>query len=85
MFGAESMFHRQRDASKVAMVALLHHAQRIGIELVDIQVLTGHTESMGGVEIPRDEYLNRLARARDRGCSWIGATWEGNAREITPG
>lgn len=71
MFGAESMFHRQRDASKVAMVALLHHAQRIGLELVDIQVLTGHTESMGGVEIARDEYLNRLARARDRGRSWI--------------
>ena len=74
MFGAESMFHRQRDASKVAMVALLQHAQRIGLELLDIQVLTGHTESMGGVEIGRDEYLARLARVRDKACPWMGAS-----------
>jgi Leu/Phe-tRNA-protein transferase len=34
-----------------------------GIELVDIQVLTNHTASLGGVEISRDEYLRCLAKA----------------------
>jgi leucyl/phenylalanyl-tRNA--protein transferase len=42
MFGAESMFHRVTDASKVTMAAMMQHAQRIGIELLDIQVLTPH-------------------------------------------
>jgi leucyl/phenylalanyl-tRNA--protein transferase len=63
MFGAESMFHRVSDASKVAMVAMMQWAEGTGIELVDVQVLTEHTERMGAVEISRDEYLDRLARA----------------------
>ena len=70
MFGAESMFHRERDASKIAMVALMQHAMHIGLELVDIQVLTGHTASMGGVEVSRDEYLARLAGVRGKACGW---------------
>lgn len=70
MFGAESMFHRETDASKVAMVALMQQARRIGIELIDIQVLTDHTERMGGKNISRAEYLRRLARALDRKVDW---------------
>ncbi len=70
MFGAESMFHRQTDASKVAMVALIQHARRTGIELIDIQVLTDHTARMGGVAIPRAEYLRRLGRALNRTVEW---------------
>jgi len=72
MFGAESMFHRETDASKVAMVALVQHARAIGIELIDIQVLTDHTQSMGAVEISRDEYLERLALAMRRDVWWGG-------------
>ena len=70
MFGAESMFHIQDDASKVAMVALVQHARALGIELIDIQVLTEHTERMGGVEILRDEYLWRLGKAMSRTAEW---------------
>jgi leucyl/phenylalanyl-tRNA---protein transferase len=70
LFGAESMFHRVSDASKVAMVALMEHARRIRLTLIDVQVLTGHTARMGAVEIPRAEYLERLARARDNTVSW---------------
>jgi leucyl/phenylalanyl-tRNA--protein transferase len=70
MFGAESMFHRETDASKVAMVALVQHARRIGIELIDIQVLTDHTERMGGATISRAEYLRRLGRALNRQVEW---------------
>ncbi len=70
MFGAESMFHRVSDASKVAMVALVQHARAIGIELIDVQVLTDHTERMGAVEISRDEYLDRLEVAVHRVVEW---------------
>ncbi len=70
MFGAESMFHRETDASKVAMVGLVQHARRIGIELIDIQVLTPHTERMGGATISRAEYLRRLGRALNRQVEW---------------
>ena len=63
MFGAESMFHRARDASKVAMAALMQHARAIGLQFVDIQVAPPHTLSMGAVEISRDAYLRRLADA----------------------
>ncbi len=63
MFGAESMFHRANDASKLAMVAMMEWVRREGIELLDIQVLTPHTESMGAVEVSRVEYLRRLADA----------------------
>lgn len=62
-FAAESMFHRQRDASKVALLGLMAHCARAGIELVDIQILTPHTASMGAVEVSRAEYLRRLGEA----------------------
>ncbi len=71
MFGAESMFHRVRDASKVAMVAMVQHARAIGVELIDIQVLTPHTRAMGGVEIPRRDYLEYLGAALDRRAVWF--------------
>ena len=71
MFGAESMFHRQSDASKAAMAALVQHANTIGVELLDVQVLTDHTERMGAVEIPRAQYLAELARVRDIEVRWI--------------
>ncbi len=63
MFGAESMFHRVRDGSKVAVVGFMQWCESEGIELVDVQVLTDHTASLGGVEIPREEYLERLLHA----------------------
>ena len=56
--------------SKVAMVALVQHCRRIGVELIDVQVLTDHTASMGAVEIRRDEYLERLQRAVESSADW---------------
>lgn len=66
LFGAESMFHRVTDASKVAMVAMMAYLEERGFELVDVQLLTPHLASMGAVEIPREEYLTRLAQAVTR-------------------
>ncbi|WP_139979811.1 leucyl/phenylalanyl-tRNA--protein transferase [Nocardioides litoris] len=62
LFAGESMFHRARDASKVALVGLLdvlrdeHAADR----LVDVQWVTPHLASLGAVELDRDAYLDRL-------------------------
>ena len=60
------MFHRVRDASKVALVHLVAHLRARGYELFDIQQWTPHTGRFGAVEISRAEYLTRLARAVDR-------------------
>jgi leucyl/phenylalanyl-tRNA--protein transferase len=64
-FAAESMFHRERDASKVALVRLVEHLRARGFDLVDVQFLTPHLASLGAREIRRAEYLRRLARLRD--------------------
>ena len=63
LFAAESMFFRHRDASKVALVALMRHLKERGYQLVDIQVETDHTARFGAVEISRSEYLRRLQLA----------------------
>jgi len=63
LFAAESMFFRHRDASSVALVALMQHLQERDYQLVDIQVKTEHTARFGAVEIARSEYLRRLQLA----------------------
>lgn len=62
-FAAESMFYRVTNASKVALLFLLAHLKARGYQLVDIQMLTPVTESLGAWEIPRRQYLHRLALA----------------------
>jgi leucyl/phenylalanyl-tRNA--protein transferase len=66
LFAAESMFHRVRDASKVAIVYLVAHLRARGYRLLDIQQWTPHTGSLGAIEIPRMEYLRRLATVVDK-------------------
>lgn len=63
LFSAESMFYRERDASKIALLALVRHLARQGFQLLDIQVASAHTLSLGAVEISRDDYLLRLHEA----------------------
>lgn len=63
LFAAESKFYRVRDASKVALVHLVDHLRASGFTLLDIQQLTPHTARLGAIEIPRLEYLARLATA----------------------
>jgi len=62
MFFGESMFSRRPDASKVALATLVRQLGRWGFELVDCQLSTGHLSSLGGREIPRTEFLRRVAR-----------------------
>jgi leucyl/phenylalanyl-tRNA--protein transferase len=63
LFAGESMFHRTRDASKVALVGLVDRLTASGAALLDIQWLTPHLASLGAIEISRHEYLERLREA----------------------
>jgi leucyl/phenylalanyl-tRNA--protein transferase len=62
LFAGESMFHRERDASKVALVGLVRGLsdERAAERLVDVQWATPHLATLGVVEIPRAAYLRRL-------------------------
>lgn len=72
LYGAESMFHLATDASKVAVAAMVQHVRRIGVQIVDVQVLNAHTASLGAVEISRAVYLETLRAILDRPVQWTG-------------
>jgi leucyl/phenylalanyl-tRNA---protein transferase len=65
-FFGESMFHRQRDASKVALVHLVNRLRERKFELLDTQATTAHLRTFGCVDIPAREYLVRLRRAIEK-------------------
>ncbi len=67
LFAGESMFHRARDASKVALVHLVDLLRADGVpgRLLDVQWTTPHLASLGAVDVPRQEYLRRLQHALD--------------------
>jgi leucyl/phenylalanyl-tRNA--protein transferase len=62
-FAGESMFHRQSDASKVALVALVEHLRAQRFALLDVQWLTPHLASLGATELARYDYLRQLGAA----------------------
>jgi leucyl/phenylalanyl-tRNA--protein transferase len=62
-FFAESMFHRVRDASKVALVTLVWQLEAWGFTLFDCQLPTTHLASLGARPCPRARFQRRLARA----------------------
>ena len=63
MFAGESMFHHKRDASKVALMALVDLMRDSGMMLLDVQWCTEHLASLGAIAIPREDYLARLSDA----------------------
>lgn len=65
LFAGESMFHRVRDASKVALVTLVEALGGGAAEgrLLDVQWATPHLQSLGAIAIGRDAYLRRLSVA----------------------
>jgi leucyl/phenylalanyl-tRNA---protein transferase len=62
-FFGESMFHRARDASKVALVHLVARLITGGFELLDTQYVTEHLRSFGAVEVSRRRYTSLLDKA----------------------
>ncbi|MBS0658120.1 MAG: leucyl/phenylalanyl-tRNA--protein transferase [Verrucomicrobia bacterium] len=66
-FFGESMFHRETDASKVALHALVQRLRERKFSLLDLQWTTPHLRQFGAIDISRAAYLKQLARAlRDR-------------------
>ena len=61
VFFGESMFSSARDASKVALARLVEDARTTGIGLIDCQMPTPHLTSLGAENLPRAEFLRRLA------------------------
>ena len=62
-FSGESMFHVERDASKVALMGLVDLMRSTGMTLLDVQWCSEHLASLGAIAIPRGAYLSRLAQA----------------------
>ncbi|WP_344696395.1 leucyl/phenylalanyl-tRNA--protein transferase [Sphingomonas rosea] len=62
-FFGESMFSRRRDASKVALAALVARLRLGHFALLDCQFMTDHLASLGAVEIPRIRYVGLLGEA----------------------
>jgi leucyl/phenylalanyl-tRNA--protein transferase len=62
-FFGESMFHRARDASKVALVHLVARLRAGGFRLLDTQFITTHLKTFGATEVPRRQYHKLLADA----------------------
>lgn len=69
-FAGESMFHQETDASKVAVVRMAASLRERGFRLFDTQMVTPVTRSLGAVEIPRAEYLQRLSQALAEPNRW---------------
>lgn len=74
VFAGESMFSRPElggtDASKVALVHLIHHVRRRGFSIFDAQLVNPHLEQFGVYEVPREEYLQRLEIEAAREVAW---------------
>jgi leucyl/phenylalanyl-tRNA--protein transferase len=71
-FFGESMFHRQTDASKVALIHLAGRLAAGGFRLLDTQFVTPHLETLGAVEVSKERYRLMLAEAvGQRADFWI--------------
>ncbi len=66
-FAAESMFYAVPYASKLALLHLVDHLKKHGLDWIDIQVMTPHMERLGATTLPRDSFLDKLAETRAKG------------------
>lgn len=72
-FAAESMFYREPNASKLALLHLIEHLRSRGLDWLDTQMLTPHIERLGARTIPRAAFLKKLERTRARGIELFPA------------
>ena len=69
-FFGESMFHRVRDVSKLALYYLVEKLKQSHFSLFEVQFLTPHLSSLGAVEISDPEYMQRLSHALNQKTVW---------------
>src|SRR5690606_14776168 len=77
IFFGESMFSRQPDASKIALVALCRQLQRWGYRMIDCQVGNPHLASMGAESLPRGHFAARLQQLTGRHAAHPPGPWRG--------
>jgi leucyl/phenylalanyl-tRNA--protein transferase len=63
-FAGESMFHRESNASKAALIFAVARLKSVGREWMDIQVMSPHAQAFGAREITRNQFLKRLEQAK---------------------
>lgn len=71
LFAGESMFSRQTDASKVALIKLIEHLNKQGFSLFDVQFSNPHIAQFGTREISRTDYKRRLAKALKQDVNFL--------------
>lgn len=72
VFSAESMFHFEPNASKIALFHLISILEKAGSEWMDIQVMTPHMKALGAVNLTRRRFLDKLAKTQARGLKPFG-------------
>lgn len=81
-FFGESMFSRETDASKVALVHLVARLIRGGYKLLDTQFVTAHLAQFGAREISREAYRDKLARAIATGADFYSLALDAAPEEV---
>lgn len=76
MFFGESMFTRESNASKAAFIVLAANLSRLGFDLIDSQVYTGHLETFGAFEMDRSIFLETVKKSL--GKETLRGSWENN-------
>lgn len=79
VFCGESMFSRADDASKVALAWLVAAMRAAGYKLLDCQFMTSHLESLGAIEIPQAEYLEKTSAAKGQPAITLAQAFEQHA------
>jgi leucyl/phenylalanyl-tRNA--protein transferase len=69
-FCAESMFHKETNASKVALWAMVEKCRELGFTIFDAQIMNPHLRSLGAYEIPHEEYMKLLKMALAGATDW---------------
>ena len=70
VFSGESMFSRERDTSKIALIALAYHLQKWGFSLIDCQIESPHLSAMGAENIARRDYIKILRQTHTLETAW---------------
>jgi leucyl/phenylalanyl-tRNA--protein transferase len=70
VFSGESMFSRESNTSKVALVTLAHYLQKWGFTVIDCQIESAHLTSMGAENIRRSDYIKVLRRSQPIESDW---------------
>ena len=75
MFSGESMFHLQRDASKVAFYYLVQAAKKLNFAFIDCQQVTNHLQTFGARPVPKTVFLELLEKSNQE--ETIQGSWSG--------